>query len=274
MLTLAKELKKEDVIQNKKEAIKSLNKMLESFINDSSNMHLKKADLISYWIKSYSSYISSEEFFTPQKLIRYKRGSIIKVNFGFNIGKELGGLHFAVVLDNDNKRNADVLTVIPLSSTDGKDVHERSVDLGAELYKKVSAKQTNLLEKAQKELEDLQEAGDALQSSLDLLRDIESRSTNSEVVLKDKIEKIINYQQELIKKEELLNKSIHTLEKNGAEIAKLKIGSMAVVNQITTISKQRIYTPKKSEDFLYGVSLSPSAMDKINEKLKELYTFN
>ncbi len=49
---------------------------------------------------------------------------------------------------------------------------------------------------------------------------------------------------------------------------------MAVVNQITTVSKQRIYTPKRSEDFLYGISLSPAAMDKINEKIKELYIFD
>lgn len=39
---------KEDVIRNKKDAIKSLNKMLEYFINDSSEKHLKKANLISY----------------------------------------------------------------------------------------------------------------------------------------------------------------------------------------------------------------------------------
>ena len=70
--------------------------------------------------------------------MRYNRGNVLRVNFGFNVGKELGGLHLALVLDNDNKRNADVITVIPLSSTDGRAVHERSVDLGTELYKKIN----------------------------------------------------------------------------------------------------------------------------------------
>lgn len=73
---------------------------------------------------------------------------------------------------------------------------------------------------------------------------------------------------------DLLEKQIANLERNNREIQKLKSGSMAVINQITTVSKQRIYTPKRSEDFLYGISLSPTAMDKINEKLKELYIFN
>lgn len=40
---------KEDVIQNKKQAIKDLNHMLEGFINDPTGQRLKKANLLSYW---------------------------------------------------------------------------------------------------------------------------------------------------------------------------------------------------------------------------------
>ena len=48
---MSSEITKENVITNKKEAIKSLNKLLEYYINDPSGKHLKKANLISYWIK-------------------------------------------------------------------------------------------------------------------------------------------------------------------------------------------------------------------------------
>lgn len=84
----------------------------------------------------------------------------------------------------------------------------------------------------------------------------------------------IHYQREMEEKIQKAEKSRAIIERNNQEIAKLKTGSMAVTNQITTVSKQRIYTPKRSEDFLYGISLSASAMDKINAKLKELYFFN
>ena len=118
---MSKEFTKEDVIQNKKEAIKCLNKMLESFINDSSGRHLKKANLISYWLKDYVNLINFEEKFEPTKNIAYKRGNIVKLNFGFNVGSEYGGLHYGVVLDNRNSHNSPVLTVIPLTSVkDGK----------------------------------------------------------------------------------------------------------------------------------------------------------
>lgn len=39
---MGKEFTKEDVIINKKEAIKSLNKLLEFYINDPNGQHLKK----------------------------------------------------------------------------------------------------------------------------------------------------------------------------------------------------------------------------------------
>lgn len=78
----------------------------------------------------------------------------------------------------------------------------------------------------------------------------------------------------MLEKKNELEKSLGIIRRNMKEFVKMKSGSMAVINQITTISKQRIYTPKRSEDFLYGISLSPAAMDKINIKLKELFIFS
>ena len=43
---MSRPITKEDVIQNKKKAIRSMNNILEALINDSSNKHLKKADLL------------------------------------------------------------------------------------------------------------------------------------------------------------------------------------------------------------------------------------
>ena len=271
---MSKEFTKEDVIQNKKEAIRKLNKMLELFINNPSNKRLKKANLISYWIKSFSEYVKWEDNFSSSKLIRYSRGDIIRANFGFNIGKEFGGLHFAVVIDNDNKRNADVVTVIPLSSTDGKKVHDRSVDLGKELFEKINAKQRILLENAAEELLELQKMSESLNSALEIIRTMNADSIKSNPEISDKQLKAEENYKQVIQKQEHLKQDVCNLQRNQTEISRLKQGSMALTNQITTISKQRIYTPKKSEDFLYGISLSEPAMDKINSKLKELFIFH
>lgn len=266
---MSKPLSKENVINNKKDSIKKLNNLLEEFIKSPDS--LKKANLISYWLKSFVKYVKCEDSFQASKLIRYTRGSVIRLNFGFNIGKEFGGLHLAVVIDNDNKRNADVVTVVPLSSTDGKEVHERSVDLGTELYKKINAMQEALISDAEQELAEFIVLNNAFNSTLELLKNLKPTDEIDDKDIEEKIEAALLYKKELDEKEASLKKNLEVLKRNGREIAKLKIGSMAVTNQITTVSKQRIYTPKRSEDFLYGISLSTTAMEKINDKLKELY---
>ena len=56
-------------------------------------------------------------------------------------------------------------------------------------------------------------------------------------------------------------------------IDRLKSGSIALVGQITTVSKIRIYKPKSKNDLMYGLKLSDEAMDKINSMLREQYIY-
>ncbi len=263
---MGKSISKEKVIANKKRAIKRLDRLLEDYIGSGKDELVKKANLISYWIKTFSDYIDFEDKFDPRRIISYSRGDVIRVNFGFKVGSELGGLHFAVVLDNDNKQIADVLTVIPLSSTDGREVHERSVDLGVELYEKVKSVQEGLLDKVTEDLEEANKYSATLERAIELFK-----STPITEEDKDSVKEVIRLQKETQDRIDHINNEISIIKRNDCEIAKMKSGSMAVMNQITTISKQRIFTPKKSEDFLYGVSLSKPAMEKINLKLIELY---
>ena len=57
------------------------------------------------------------------------------------------------------------------------------------------------------------------------------------------------------------------------EIAKLKSGSIALISQITTIDKSRIYTPRKSTDVLYGIKFSDEKMNAINDAIKSKLIF-
>ena len=116
------------------ESCEKLNKTLISFCNNGEK-GIKKSELITYWINDYIKYLKFEEEFIPNKLKIYERGDIVKVNFGFNIGNEEGGLHYAVVLDNKNPQSSGVITVVPLSSLKKDEVLSKyEVNLGSELY--------------------------------------------------------------------------------------------------------------------------------------------
>lgn len=112
---MSTDFSKEDVIQNKKQAIKKLNSMLEGFINDPSGQRLKKANLLSYWIKDYVRMLSFEETFDPKKNIAYKRGDIVKLNFG-SIWKWIRWITLCHCYNNKNPHSSSVVTVIPLTS--------------------------------------------------------------------------------------------------------------------------------------------------------------
>ena len=128
-----KALTKEEVMINKDRSIAKLNSLIESLANSPDT--LKKANNLAYWISQYSTCISFEKQFDSKRLKRYKRGDVIKVHLGFNIGNELGGLHYCVVLDTKNDMGSGTITVVPLtSSKEDKEYHSSTVNLGEEIY--------------------------------------------------------------------------------------------------------------------------------------------
>lgn len=209
---------------------------LEDYLTDlTTHNNQAKADKITYWIKDWVEYLKREEYFQPQRLLTYKRGSIIKVNLGFNVGSEEGGLHYAIVVDSDNKASNPVLTVIPLTSVKSEEklsnMRPDELHLGSEIYDLTVKKLNDLLEK---------------------LSDID-----------------------------LLNASIEDIEKMGNDLEyarrvrdetnKMKNGSIALIGQITTISKLRIYDPRNRYGVLKGLRVSENTLNAIDQKLKEKY---
>lgn len=243
------ELSKENVLKNINEAVSSINVYSNKCLS-SDNKHLKKINLISYWLKDYVKYIDEEENFNSLKLKKYSRGDIIKANLGFNIGNEEGGLHYCVVLDKTNSKLHSTLTVIPLSSfKSNKKLNKSCVFLGNELYDQVTRKAKTLI------------------NSFDMGRINECQNkvvafSNGDVETLD-MDAYSHYKEAVAK--------IRLLEKIIEEMKQMKKGTIALVNQITTISKQRIYNPKKDFDVLSNVKLSDASMDLINEKLKKFY---
>ena len=250
-------MNKELIIQNKNEAIKMMTDYLDNClaINDSSNN--KKVNLIAYWQKDYINYIKDENNFNPAKLKSYKRGDIIKVNLGFNIGSELGGLHYCVVIDKKNNRNSPVVTIIPLSSQKTDNINKNSVILGNDIYNKLVEKSNKLLEDSKKKIEENKE-----KLSLETKKLKQNNATLNKIYLKS-IE-LNNNVSEAYKELELA-------EKIYKEVQKMKNGSIAIINQIRVISKQRIYDPKTEFDILSGIKLSNENLDLIDDRMKKMF---
>lgn len=225
----------------KREALHRIDKLITGYIdNDLSN-----ADKLSYWLRDYASYLEFEKEFDPKKNKRYKRGEIIKANLGYNIGSEEGGLHYCVIIDADNKQSSPIVTVIPLTSLkDGKadKLPRSSVYIGTEIFDSLKTKVDNGAKAARKDL----------------------NAITDEIDGGKKLEEVSEALDELAERINMLNKMQN-------EISKMKKGSIALVSQITTISKIRIVDPKKNADVLSGIRLKPETLDLLDDKIRQLY---
>lgn len=85
---------------------------------------------------------------------KFKRGTLIRVDFGVGLGSEMSQVHFAIVLNKyDNIKN-NILTVVPLTSQEGK----FNLDLGSlvidELIKKIASEKISCFSSDEKEIID------------------------------------------------------------------------------------------------------------------------
>lgn len=90
---------------------------ISQYIFDKSSEKIKEIIKNNYTLKNNkyifnNMNITIEETKLLAKYIIFKRGNVVWINFGFNIGNEFGGMHPAVILKNfDNE-----LFVLPISS--------------------------------------------------------------------------------------------------------------------------------------------------------------
>lgn len=210
-----------------------------------------KADKFCYWLQDYINFLERESN-VRTNWHRYKRGQIIKVHLGYNVGSEEGGLHYAVVLNNNDNRHNSILNIVPLTSvkpqTDLDNLRPGSVYLGNEIF-------TNLIVKHSATEKFLLNEKDYIKETLDYVKHGVS----------------INIK-ELEKRLNEIDKKLFLLKSLKKEISKMKIGSIALIDQITTISKLRIYNPRNNYDVLHGVKLSTEKLNIIDNTIKKLYT--
>lgn len=261
---MSKKKSKAEIITHSKNALSNLENLLTSYTNSENEKIVSKADKLSYWLEDYAKFLEYEPTFDSKKLKKYKRGEVVKVHLGYNIGSEEGGLHYCVVLDKNNSIHNSVVTVIPLTSikphTDLKKLHLGEVYLGNSIYTTIFAKSNSLQKYIVAEIEKLQKRSDELKILLEKSKEekIPSSILSSELISLSKEIVALSNQHKLLLK---IQKETH----------KMKQGSIALVSQITTVSKIRIYDPKTSHDVLADIRLSNENLDAIDDELKKLY---
>lgn len=208
-----------------------------------------KAALLYYWLRNYLRYIKQEETFNSKYFPQFKPGDIVKVDFGFGIGSEFGGLHYAIVLAPSNAKNSTV-TVVPLRSLkpnkeSPSKLYKSDVYLGTELFTVLLNRSGKMLDQGENYVKEFETTDKKTLTASDVKR----------------FEKQLDEANALITKHNIIME----------EVSRLNAGTVAIVSQIRTVSKIRIQNPRCRKDALYDMRVDKQATDKIRAVIKALY---
>lgn len=72
------------------------------------------------WLNYFIEKLNYEHTYEPGKLPSFKRGDIVWVNLGYNIGSELGGSRPVVILEAENNKKDKNIVIAPIRSYNSK----------------------------------------------------------------------------------------------------------------------------------------------------------
>lgn len=213
------------------------------YVKQLMSIDYKKSANFVYWLRDYLRYLKNEDKFNPAYNIKYRRGQVVYVNFGYRIGKELGGAHYAIVLDVHNADSGNNVTVVPMESYKGKDDKYAKiyfVGLGEAVVECLADKALAMSNSVAEQLEE------GLKAQAFMQQDYRKRMIELKR-LALQAQDVIDYTKKMAKE------------------------SVADCGQIVTVSKQRIIHPCKKEDVLTGVLVPDELMGQITGRIKKLY---
>jgi hypothetical protein len=208
------------------------------------------------------------------RFIKYKRGTVVMVNFGTSIGNELSGNHFAIVLNKKDSPKAGEITVLPLTSKANKS----NINLGNELIQ-------NIFSDVLKSIQDLVAFSAIIE---DLLKDEKGTFKYHEGQSVTFHDSLIEYYCMTIKPKkaatdgtihyttdeiaDIINKVIHMLQDITDYYNEKNKDSFAKILSITTISKHRIKKSINVLDPIGKIQLSNETMDRIDTEIVKAIT--
>lgn len=261
----------------------------------------KRSDKIAQWIENWVKYLKIEQVFNPRSIQALKRGSIVYADFGFNVGREYGGLHYAIVLNKIDARSNHLLHVLPLTSvketTDISNLKYFQLPIGNEVFQLLSNKAlkkvrelSELYDRFSKKDGELREKVVMVESliednkkTLEILKNLSSSdiddSSIKQILTINKNIDFASDQAEKIRQEAKenaillaeLNEKLEYANKFILKTQNMNKDSIVLLNQVTTISKMRLRDPKNNNSILNGIVLSDDTMDKIDEELKNIF---
>lgn len=244
-----------------------------------------------FWLRSHSNLLTKElEGKIRPHYNQYKRGTIIYVDFGVNIGSELSGGHFAIILNKKDSKKSSTLNVIPLTSKNKK--HFLPID------KTIFDNANNILQSELRNLEnDIRDKTEKINQLVIEKNELLEKARKGEHTLNNKlhepkigseVDDLIRLEEELIEitklittieiKIDMIDKLVLEIKNDKKDLeqvyykySKYNKNTFACYKAIQNISKLRVRKINKY-DPSGNIKVDNNTLDKIDAKIIEEYT--
>lgn len=284
--------------KNEKNAVQEINKQVrllddsnnrfKSIINDNLNPKKEKfknlGSNINYLSKLFKKEIDKNKG-QSIKYAKYKYGTIVMVNFNLNVGDELCGNHFAIVLTNADSPYSSMLTILPLSSKNKPNRMSLGELISGIIHKEILNKAEEIDQKKKSSLQDLHKSRKSL---IEILHKYDNSIDykNAHSFPREKFDIILNkvVGEDVKKLKEIAvqsEKNIELFEEIKNNINKmLKVVEIyssknrltyAMIDQIQTISKFKILKPLNEFDPISKLMVDANIMLSIEKQFITRY---
>lgn len=254
----------------------------------------KKFSSLPSWLNFKSRQFEKEiNYDTPKGYYYYRRGTVISVDFGINVGSQFSGHHFAVVLNKKDNNKNTVLTVVPLTSKSGKsrlalgkEIFDQSINsFSRRIYEiEKSIEQLELdSEQIESDILDIEDSIDFISKELEELKVSHPEEENFQLsndetkhfmkvfyTLNNNLENAQKKGRDFSDKLRELTESINLLKEVSDIYSNYNKNSFARVSDIQTISKKQIRTINKF-DPSGRIQLPTVIMAEISKEIIRLY---
>lgn len=200
-----------------------------------------------------------------KKYQTYKRGSVVLIDFGKGVDKELNSKHLGVVLTKNDSPNNGVLTVIPLSSKE----KPYYLSLGKIVSNVIMPMVLTEKEEIDKEFKLIKNRTKIVGDTIEFLEDLDSLDND---FAKEIMEEASKDTKTLDRDMKQFKRNIDDLQKVFNTYGKMDKGSYAMVMNISTVSKLKVMKPLNKFDPIRKIKLPDKLMDEIDNKIIELFT--
>ena len=211
-------------------------------------------------MRNYATQLERDVLGKRRRNLVFPQGTLVYVDFGINYGSEFSSYHYAITLNKNDSKRDNTITVVPLTSKEGK----QNIKLTTGISRGLASLTLNYLE-------DQIKLNDKNMKKIESdLNKLEERERNGEPFTED-LHQLKTFYQKVLLERNIVENAKDRVKKYIKDFDK---DTYIKIDAITTIDKNKIFKRKDKLDPLTKIRVTDDTLKIIEDGIKNLFFKN